>query len=407
MGNTPSIPLPQRDRHESSEPTPISVPRHTSSNAGGHSHSQPRPAGDSIHQRQHQQYSHTLPNTEYAPPLSGPNAEYSYAAQSNLHFPPRLPLPIEEEDYVPGSPIISPDEVQESLLPYDLDPENPNRGSILSSTTLDDDEVEEYPSYSGRKTVPTVFKWEEGGERVYVTGTFTEWTKKYRMMKNPETGIFTVTIDLPPGTHHARFLVDGEMQLSEGLPTAVDFNGILINYFEVNADDIVVEQAIADQAGESQVAPDPEGEESTAPPGVDAKDHEPAAVPGPSEDQRKEKEKEKAASPEEKDVYYGNVIPEYLLDLDRDENTNRYRRAAGAVDDLQNPPSLPLFLGKSILNGSSSVKDDASVLTIPNHTVLNHLSTSSIRNDILATAVTTRYKQKFLTTITYRPTSLE
>jgi hypothetical protein len=53
-----------------------------------------------------------------------------------------------------------------------------------------------------------------------------------------------------------------------------------------------------------------------------------------------------------------------------------------------------LFLGKSILNGTTPMKDDSSVLNMPNHTVLNHLATSSIKNGVLATSGTTRYKRK-------------
>jgi hypothetical protein len=82
-------------------------------------------------------------------------------------------------------------------------------------------------------------------------------------------------------------------------------------------------------------------------------------------------------------------------------------------------------LAKSILNGTTPHKDDASVLIMPNHTVLNHLATSSIKNGVLATSGTTRYKRKvtslsilelffsstnilqFLTTIMYKPTSDE
>jgi len=64
-----------------------------------------------------------------------------------------------------------------------------------------------------------------------------------------------------------------------------------------------------------------------------------------------------------------------------------------------------MFLGKSILNGNMPHKDDASVLLMPNHTVLNHLATSSIKHGVLATSGTTRYKRKFLTTIMYKPTT--
>jgi hypothetical protein len=61
---------------------------------------------------------------------------------------------------------------------------------------------------------------------------------------------------------------------------------------------------------------------------------------------------------------------------------------------MPTPPSLPGFLGKSILNGTTPMKDDSSVLIHPNHTVLNHLATSSIKDNILATSATTRYRQK-------------
>ncbi|KAF6748483.1 5'-AMP-activated protein kinase beta subunit, interation domain-containing protein [Ephemerocybe angulata] len=48
--------------------------------------------------------------------------------------------------------------------------------------------------------------------------------------------------------------------------------------------------------------------------------------------------------------------------------------------------------------------DDASVLAVPSHVVLHHLCTSAIRNGVLAVATTTRYRQKYLTTIFYKPT---
>ena len=180
------------------------------------------------------------------------------------------------------------------------------------------------------------------------------------------------------------------MKLSRELPTAVDHNNILINYIEVSADDLPDEaqgnRAVSLETTTRQLKPD-----SAISPGVDAQDHEPNAVQDlmPAE---KDKEKEKSAPPSP--VYYGEVYPDYLVDLDCEEQSNRFRRAASGIEEVPPPPSLPLFLGKSILNGTTLMKDDASVLTMPNHTVLNHLSTSSIRNDILATSLTTRYKRK-------------
>ncbi len=123
-----------------------------------------------------------------------------------------------------------------------------------------------------------------------------------------------------------------------------------------------------------------------------------------------------------KPVRYTSEIPEFLLDLDSPEESQRYQRAAAAINSIPPPPSLPMFLGKSILNGSTPMKDDSSVLTMPNHTVLNHLATSSIKNNVLATSATTRYKRKvgpflskkifkiadgskYVTTVMYKPTS--
>ena len=44
--------------------------------------------------------------------------------------------------------------------------------------------------------------------------------------------------------------------------------------------------------------------------------------------------------------------------------------------------------------GGATIADDASVLPVPSHVVLHHLSTSAIRNGVLAVGNTTRYKKK-------------
>ncbi|KAI0685632.1 5'-AMP-activated protein kinase beta subunit, interation domain-containing protein [Cytidiella melzeri] len=51
-----------------------------------------------------------------------------------------------------------------------------------------------------------------------------------------------------------------------------------------------------------------------------------------------------------------------------------------------------------------ALADDASVLPVPSHVVLHHLSTSAIKSGVLAVANTTRYKKKYITTIYYKPT---
>ena len=204
------------------------------------------------------------------------------------------------------------------------------------------------------------------------------------------TGHLFATLQLPPGTHHVKFIVDGEMQLSEELPTAVDYTNILVNYVEVSADDI--------PKGATEEHKVPEG---VFPPlvlhqGTEAKDHAPDSV---GKTQIIEEE------PYVEPIHWGKEVPKYLRDVDFSEQSKRYQRAAKGVNEFATPPGLPLFLGKSILNGTTPMKDDSSVLNMPNHTVLNHLATSSIKNDVLATSITTRYKRKvssFLRKLPYR-----
>ena len=199
------------------------------------------------------------------------------------------------------------------------------------------------------------------------------------LLSSSTTGHHATVLQLPPGTHHVKFIVDGEMQLSNELPTAVDFTNILVNYVEVSADDIPKE--FPDEGKMAQGFHPPQALHE----GTEAKDHAPDSV-----GKTQIVEGEQKAEP----VFWGKVVPKYLHDVDLSEQSRRYQRAARGVSDFSTPPGLPLFLGKSILNGTTPMKDDSSVLNMPNHTVLNHLATSSIKHDVLATSITTRYKRK-------------
>ena len=104
---------------------------------------------------------------------------------SNLNFPPRLPLPIGEELHTPGSPILNADDASTALREEDVEGALPRQTSHVSSTTLDDEEFENelqpYAVEGSRKTVPTTVRWRQGGDKVYVTGTFASWSRKFRM----------------------------------------------------------------------------------------------------------------------------------------------------------------------------------------------------------------------------------
>ncbi|KAF1813296.1 hypothetical protein P152DRAFT_395218 [Eremomyces bilateralis CBS 781.70] len=315
--------------------------------------------------------------------------------------PPRLPLPIDEQVLMPGSPILAPREPGSAEVD-----ELPRKESMLSSTTVDEEEIEDELPKSAegvpQKTVPTLLEWAGPGEKVYVTGTFAKWDRKYKLHRNGPSknkNALSATLQLQPGTHHLKFIVDGEMRLSDHLPTAVDFTNILVNYIEVSPDDI-------------PSAPDaPPGSETPKPdyvvpanihpplrlsPPPEPKSVSPVAkVPGaiitPSAPEHATKPASiQPTSPKN----YHTDIPTFLADYDTDERDPYFQRAAQVIGYGHPPPSLPMFLSKSILNSATPMKDDASVLVVPNHTVLNHLATSSIRHGVLATSGTTRYKRK-------------
>lgn len=194
---------------------------------------------------------------------------------------------------------------------------------------------------------------------------------------------------MTPGTHHVTFLVDNEMKTSDHLPSAVDYTNMLVNYVEVAMPAPVPSALDGTQAVPGAATPVQKRE---APPGV----YPPQVLPPTPELQPVKAplpEPAKPTVPEPTKKYHQN-IPRYLLDLDAPEESSRFARANAMTNHLPTPPSLPGFLGKSILNGTTPMKDDSSVLIHPNHTVLNHLATSSIKDNILATSATTRYKQK-------------
>ena len=107
--------------------------------------------------------------------------------------PPRLPLPIADAP-IPESPTLPPVQTgnDDIALFGDDEPAEPQglildrKSSVLSSATQDEEEVaEELQPYavdpSVNKAVPVKINWNYSGEKVYVTGTFANWDRKYRL----------------------------------------------------------------------------------------------------------------------------------------------------------------------------------------------------------------------------------
>lgn len=109
---------------------------------------------------------------------------------SGFHRPPRLPLPIAE---VPDSPSLGPEQItkNDSDVPiFDEDSQDGirrRRNSIVSMDTQDDEEdvgeeLQAFGTSYGPATVPFRVEYRSStADQIFVTGTFTNWEKKYRM----------------------------------------------------------------------------------------------------------------------------------------------------------------------------------------------------------------------------------
>jgi 1,4-alpha-glucan branching enzyme len=51
-----------------------------------------------------------------------------------------------------------------------------------------------------------------GAVSVQLVGDFTQWQEKPLQLHKTERGIWQTSVELEPGTHHYRFMVDGQWQ---------------------------------------------------------------------------------------------------------------------------------------------------------------------------------------------------
>lgn len=292
-------------------------------------------------------------------------------------------------------------------------------------------------------TVPIEIKWTQGGEKVYVTGSFTGWRKMIGLARQPDNN-FLITLGLPVGTHRFRFVIDNELRFSDFLPTATDQMGNFVNYVEVtpeNVRDFLEQQESEDERSEidSQIDDDesqtsreyqPQGQNQHQP---QAQVQQPPAQQGQilrkasiSRTSRSDsiwgltnddddmgngysRYHDEENAPEQKDYQFITDIPPIFVDPKVMEQyyiaIDKQSKAQNGQQAWLHPPQLPPHLENVILNNFNSMDRDnnSGALPIPNHVVLNHLATTSIKNNTLSVASVVRYKRKYVTQVLYAP----
>eukprot|EP00835_Amoeboradix_gromovi_P004635 NODE_372_length_9892_cov_0.272644.p3 type:complete len:248 gc:universal NODE_372_length_9892_cov_0.272644:6016-5273(-) len=226
---------------------------------------------------------------------------------------------------------------------------------------------------TSKENMNTLITWGEGGNEVNLCGTFNNWDRLPMIRSSKDISKdFQASLPLKPGTYMLKFIVDNEWRCSQSLPTMKDEQGNLVNY-------IVVQDL-----------------------------EEINLFPTHLKDKKlSENNIERPKSP---DGDYGVTIPAYLKVLENpllisepglDSPGQQY-----ALISRQQPPLVPAFLTKVILNASNKEGKEPHVLPVPNHATLNHLFACSIKEGTMAVATTSRYRSKYVTSIYYKPVQL-
>lgn len=239
-----------------------------------------------------------------------------------------------------------------------VDPQTPygaplQTGALSTRSTTPGISVQ-VPSASTRiytdqtKVFPVVFRWDSGGRDVSVSGSFNNWQSKWQL--HSSQGDLSTIVELPEGPHQYKFYVDGVWLHDPNEATVSDNFGGMNNIMVVKPSDYDLFEAL-DGDMDLTVGMGSGSKLSSTPPGE-----------------------------------YGQEVPELPLGV----------RAS-------TPPVLPAQLMQAILNAEPESKQDPSLLAEPNHVMLNHLYALSVRDAVMVVGATHRYKQKYVTTMLYKP----
>lgn len=79
--------------------------------------------------------------------------------------------------------------------------------------------------------VPTLFEWNEEGDSIFITGSFSCWAQKIPM-KEIAQGKFKLILNLPRGIYQYKFIVDNQWRYNPQLPIFKDETGNINNYID-------------------------------------------------------------------------------------------------------------------------------------------------------------------------------
>ena len=84
------------------------------------------------------------------------------------------------------------------------------------------------------------FIWNEGGNNVKLTGSFSDWKIHFQMTKDSKDNVFKFQLPLGNEIYQYKFIVDGQWKFSKNYPTKDDGNGNINNILD-NTKNVLVE----------------------------------------------------------------------------------------------------------------------------------------------------------------------
>jgi len=208
--------------------------------------------------------------------------------------------------------------------------------------------------------VETAFTWHNGGNEVFLIGSFCNWAQRISMQRNGNE--FTAVLKLPRGLHLYKFIVDNDWRYCPHKPTKTDSHGNINNFMDTT--DLEVEPE--EKEVEHHILPT-QGYSAMIPSSTDFADECP--------------------------MYPSQLCKSVLDPVNKTQKKERLIKKSSNRQYIQDS-----FFSESTFNTLNIIND----LDYPKHVQLNHVLSHSFTNNVNAVAITRRVNHyKYVTMMYY------
>ena len=234
-----------------------------------------------------------------------------------------------------------------------------------------------YSKTSGYNAIfPTTFEWDNGGNSVFVTGSFCQW-KQFFLMKKDSSKNFVLNLNLPRGIHQYKFKVDGEWKYNPKFPICND-GGNINNYLDTTNLEITIKTN-----DEGITAISTNITENNNDPSKASKKYSKNLLKVNSELSQNQNQNEFFDKITTVPIHFKNTMNLDLITNQKNIGIEKYMN----------------IREKNVLSDNLSFKK---INTAPIEQI-NHLNSKNLENQSIICAVSSRFRYKFTTFVYYKP----